>query len=112
VIEVAYYVGLLFFAALVHLPGYLPEEEESASVPLSLAAFLYLWVGGWLLGWQLGLANIPIFVVLANAVDLPLERLVRRFFPDAKYRMSMKPKTLRKLARIGRKLGVNKGPRG
>ena len=61
-----------------------------------------------MLGWEIGLANAAIFLVAGNLLNMPLEQLVQRFFPQARYRSSLSPEAQIKLARFGRRVGLNK----
>ena len=107
---IVYYIGLVIFAALVLVPSYFPkkEEENASAAAFVTAAGMYLWLGGWIFGWRLGLANIPIFFLVANLVSQPLDWLEHWFFPKAECRMPMNRETHIKMRRIAQKLGLNR----
>jgi hypothetical protein len=104
---IAYYVGLVIFAALLHLPFYFPKttHEDWWLGRILYAGFLYLCLGGWLFGWKLGLANIAVLFVIANLIVVPLDWIVHWLRPDARYRMPIRRETYRKMRGVAQKLG-------
>lgn len=105
----AYYLGLIAWSVLVLLPAYLTEEwHERILIPLYLALSAYLGLGWFLFGWKLAVANFVILVVAANFIDIPLDRLIKRFFPNAKVRMPYSPECQAKIRRLGKRLGINR----
>jgi len=107
-ITTAYYLGLVIFSAVVHLPFYLQDDiQESRWGNWSLlGAIIYLVWGGWLFGWGLGLLNLPMFFVVSNLISLPLDWAVHRLFPKARYKVGMSRETYGKMNRWAQKVGV------
>ena len=105
---VAYYVGFIVLAVLMYLPGYLPKKEgDRVFKPLFVALILYLLLGGWLFGWPLGVANITIIFVVANLASLVVDRIVHRFWPNARYRIAVSRESAQKARQLTQKLGIN-----
>jgi hypothetical protein len=104
---ISYYVGLLAWSILLILSNFLSVERAARiSRPFGFGLVCYLVLGWYLFGWKLGIANIFILLVAGNLLDMPVERLVKRFFPHAEYRWAMSPETRRKLGRWGMKMGL------
>jgi hypothetical protein len=106
-IPASYYLGLSVVAVLTVLTFFLSKEQDERIAPLwTILVILYIGLGIYLFGWIIGIANIPILIVLANVLDIPIERGMKRVFPNAKYRWGMSLETRQKLSRWGRKMGL------
>lgn len=104
-----YYIGLLGWAVGLVLTRFMSvDQEEKFGRLFLLLMFLYLALGAYLFGWKLGLANVVLLYIVANVLDIPLEKLVKHFYPNATYRLAMNVETARKIRQIGIKLGLGK----
>ena len=87
---VAYYVGLLVLIIALILTPFLSEKREKQVSCLLFFAMIYYWFLGLLFfGWKLAVANIFIVIVVGNLLDIPMELLVKKFFPHAKFRWAI-----------------------
>ncbi len=108
-ITALFYAGLVACAVALILTNFLGKETEKRfSGVIACGLIGYFCLGGYLLGWKWGLGNIAIFFLIGNVLDIPVERLVKRFFPRAQYRMAMSLESQKKFASVGKKLGLQK----
>jgi hypothetical protein len=113
IVGITYYLGLTLCAFAVGTAGYLSEETERAfSGPFSVALIGYYVLGWYLFSWEIGIANLFVFILLLTLPAFlanPIDRLVKTFFPAAEYRWTISPDLRAKLGRAGRRVGFGRG---